>query len=95
MAEKASYPPVYIEPGTTTQLTATNGTVEFIGVDDPKILDFIEAVAELRMLRNSSLQPSNASVDAAKRKVDRMWGHLPMRVFNAIERRRADGPVIL
>lgn len=89
MTEK-EYPPVFLKPGDTTRITASDGYIDFIGVHGDPVLDFIEAYAELRMLKNAGMQPSDATKQYAERKVEKAWQALPNGLFMEIDRRAAD-----
>lgn len=50
MAEKKVYPPKEIEPYQSITLTGDDGEITFIGVNDKRVIEFIQAYAELRYL---------------------------------------------
>lgn len=90
MGDKKQYPPTYLRPGDSTRLTAHDGEMDFIGVNTQEVLDFIAAYAEYRLLDELPIQPSNATKEHAKRKLEKAFNSLPKSVFMEIEQRNAD-----
>lgn len=89
MAVEKEYPPVYLTPGEGTKISGPKEAIEVHCEQDPKVLDFIEAMANLRMFEKDSFRAAmdTNSHNALRATVERTWGELPVSLFIAIERR--------
>lgn len=83
------YPPVYLTPGEYQTITGPKEAIEIHCEEDPKVLDFIEAMANLRMFEKDTFRAAmdTNSHNALRATVERTWNDLPVRIFMAIERR--------
>jgi hypothetical protein len=90
MAEKKTYPPAYIKPGDITKLNAQDGEMEFIGVYDDKVIAFLAAYYEWQALTQAPMQPSDATIQHANRKMaitfNRLDGYTVKKIME-----KADG----
>jgi hypothetical protein len=90
MTEKM-HAPRFIKPGETVRFSDSKGAfMDFIGTQLPAVLDFIEAYAEYRLVKNNPVKATDATLKYTRKKVDKAWDALPASVFMEIERRSAD-----
>lgn len=91
--DKKMYPPTFVTPGQTTRLTAKDGIIEFIGVYDDKVLDFLVAFAKCQELAENPIQVSTASMEAAARARDRAWKQLDAYTLKTVMERIERGQI--
>lgn len=95
MTDKQTYPPVYLAPGETTVLTSSDGhEMEFIGVDDEKLIVFVIAYAEWRHLTALAHMVSQDQRQKAAREANTAFNALPDRVKRIVTE-RTKGRVIV
>lgn len=76
-----TYPPNYVKPGDTVHLSAENGEIEFIGVYDDRVVDFVTAFYDWQQMKESSIESSapvsSATLEYAEKKTLRAFNSLP------------------
>lgn len=94
MPEFKTYPPNYVKPGETVRLSAENGEIEFIGVYDDRVIDFVTAYFEWKQMKESDMPTSLATLEYAERKVVRAFNSLPAHLKKLVFERSAGSGLI-
>lgn len=93
MSEFKTYPPHYIKPGDTTRLSADNGEIEFIGIYDDSVVDFMLAFHEWEQLKKHPVQVAPSTMEYATSKIHRLFGLIPAHLKKLILERSAGGGI--
>jgi hypothetical protein len=91
--EKKVYPPAYIKPGDIKKLTAADAEMEFHGVYDERVIDFLLAYYEWAKLREMPLRPSNDTLKYAERKCAKAFNDLPPHALKLVMQRQEQGAI--
>lgn len=93
MTPRKTYPPVFVKPGETTNLTANDGEMAFIGIYDDTVIDFVTAFYELKKMSESMVPVTLKMHDHQQKKIFNLFNKLPTHLKNLVTEREAGGGI--